>query len=66
MGFPFKPYFKYLTDKKQSGFSGSYNFGANESSFWMITTGVPNCADNPDSITFKVNYSEEGDPTVCE
>ena len=59
-------YSSYLTDKKQSGFSGSYNFGADESSFWMITTGVPNCADNPDSITFKVNYSEEGDPTVCE
>ena len=59
-------YSSYFTDRKQSGFSGSYNFGADESSFWMITTGVPNCAANPDSTTLKVNYSEEGDPTVYE
>lgn len=56
----------YLTDRQEKNFSGSHNFGKDESSFWMITTGVPDCAANPKPITLTVENSEEGDPEIIK
>lgn len=43
-------------------FSGSYQYGADNSTFWMITSGVPNCASAQPSKKFSVNIAEEGSP----
>lgn len=42
--------------------SGTYQYGADNDSFWFITTGVPNCAKKQEPTNIKVNKSETGNP----
>ena len=42
--------------------SGSYQYGADDDTFWMITTGVPGCATHQDPTSFEVLESETGNP----
>lgn len=42
--------------------SGSYQFGADEDTFWMITTGIPDCAQPQNPATFEVSESETATP----
>ena len=59
-----KAYFSDRDNHDNICYSGSYQYGADESIFWMITTGVSNCAANPKPITLTVENSEEGDPEI--
>lgn len=52
----------YLTSAKDGKFSGSSQYGTDETTFWMISTGVPNCATKQNPGDFSVNYSETGNP----
>lgn len=44
--------------------SGSYQYGADDDTFWMITTGVPDCATPQSPASFTVRNSETGSPLV--
>ena len=52
----------YNDDSEVIKKSGSYQYGTDDDTFWMITTGVPGCATPQDLMPLTVNYSEEGDP----
>ena len=42
---------------------GSYNFGQDDFSCWIITSGIPYlCVPNSESVKYKVPYSETGQP----
>ena len=42
---------------------GSYNFGQDDYSCWIITSGIPNlCVPNSESAYYKVPYTEKGRP----
>ena len=56
----------YLTSEKPGNYSGSCQFGADETTFWMITTGVPYCSTEQSSMIFEVKSSEVGCPLVIE
>lgn len=58
-------YRAYFNDRESSAstcYSGSYQYGSDDSTFWMITTGVPDCAQPQDGAWFSVDYSEESNP----
>lgn len=62
-------YSGYFADRENHGnicYSGSYQYGNDESTFWMITTGVPGCADSQNPLTLTVENSEEGSPLVIK
>lgn len=42
--------------------SGSYQYGTDDDTFWMITTGLPNCAEPQEPGIFEVGESESGSP----
>lgn len=42
--------------------SGSYQYGADNDTFWMITTGVPDCASPQAPVSLEVYKSEIGSP----
>lgn len=42
--------------------SGSYQYGADYDTFWMITTGVPDCASPQAPASLEVHKSEIGSP----
>ncbi len=54
----------YMSEGNEVKTSGSYQFGAEDDTFWMITTGVPNCATPQSPETFTVQNSETGSPLV--
>jgi len=47
-------------------YSGSYQYGSDDTTFWMITTGVLNCAEPQDGMKLSVNFSEEGSPLTLK
>lgn len=62
-------YSAYFNDRDNSEsicYSGSYQYGHDDTTFWMITTGVPNCAEPQNGMRLFVNYSEEGSPITLE
>lgn len=46
----------------QNNLPGSYQFGSDGSTFWMITTGVPNCAEPQENVRLNVKNTENGRP----
>jgi len=42
--------------------SGSYQYGTDDDTFWMITTGLPDCAEPQAPGIFEVGESETGNP----
>jgi hypothetical protein len=48
--------------EKIATFAGSYQYGADTSTFWMITTGVPGCATPQPQLSATVKQAEEGSP----
>lgn len=62
-------YSGYFNDRDSGQFicySGSYQYGSDDTTFWMITTGVPGCAEPQDGMKLFVNYSEEGSPLTLK
>lgn len=55
-------YFNDREDHDNIHYSGSYQYGCDDSTFWMITTGVPDCAESEDGMTLSVTTSEGGSP----
>ena len=47
---------------QNSNYPGSYQYGADETTFWMITCGVPGCASPQDAIKVSVRNEESGSP----
>ena len=47
---------------QQNNYPGSYQFGSDDSTFYMITSGVSNCCINPENTTLQVNEAESGRP----
>lgn len=47
---------------QQANYPGCYHFGSDNSTFYMITSGVSNCSVNPENTTFHVIESETGSP----
>lgn len=47
---------------KQFDWPGSYQFGTDGSTYWIITTGVPNCAESQKDVKLYVQGSESGKP----
>lgn len=47
---------------RQFDWSGSYQYGADANTIWMISTGVPNCAPNDGVKQVKVKNLESGRP----
>ena len=43
-------------------YMGSYQYGADDTTFWIITTGVSNCATLQPETKLVVKYSEAGNP----
>jgi hypothetical protein len=56
---PFK-FGSRVFNTNQSGFKAKY--GADTSTFWMITTGVPGCATPQPQLSVSVKHAEEGSP----
>lgn len=48
--------------RQNNNYPGSYQYGADESTFWMITSGVPNCASPQDAVKISVKNEESGSP----
>lgn len=46
----------------QNNLPGSYQFGSDGSEFWIITTGIPNCAEPQENIRLYVQNTESGRP----
>lgn len=62
-------YSGYFNDRDSGNsicYSGSYQYGSDDTTFWMITTGVPNCADPQEGMNLSVKYSEEGSPITLK
>ncbi len=57
-------YFTDRADDENRCYSGSYSFGSDDTTFWMITTGVPDCADDLEPKILNVNYVEDKNPTT--
>lgn len=55
-------YFSDRDSDDKTCYSGSYQYGNDDSIFWMITTGVPNCAEPQQPNDLTVDYSDEGNP----
>ncbi len=54
--------FTTMKDSEDICYTGSYQYGADETTFWMITTGVSNCATPQPELKFAVKYIEPGNP----
>jgi hypothetical protein len=50
----------YLNENKN--YPGSYEYGTDGATFWMITSGVPDCAGNPAPMRLNVENPESGRP----
>ena len=49
--------------RESNRYTGSYQFGSDGSTFWMISTGVPNCANPQDqNIKYEIRNTESGVP----
>jgi len=62
-------YTAYFNDREgdpQNCYSGSYQYGKDATTFWMISTGVPDCAKPQDAMELSVEYSQEGNPLDLE
>lgn len=58
-------YSGYFSDRDNNDgtcYSGSYQYGADDDTFWMITTGVPDCAKPQKGMMLSVKNLEEGTP----
>ena len=52
----------YFFIQEKENHPGSYQFGSDESTFWIITTGVPDCAGVQAPVTLTVKNTESGTP----
>lgn len=46
----------------QYDYLGSYQYGADDNTIWMISTGVPNCAPQTGNVKVKIKNLESGRP----
>jgi len=52
-----------ILERQFSAWSGSYSYGSNATSFWVIATGVPNLSKPPaNHKRFYVSKAQEGSP----